>query len=341
MEFPAQNNISESNHFIPSFEPVKDELVQVRELIKRQLTSSSSGKQKQSYVRKLLNTIQNRSGKMIRPALVLLTGKYFDCITDEHITVAACIEMVHNATLLHDDVIDEGTQRRGKPTINSLWGNESAVLLGDFLLSHVFKLCADLEPKVTAVIANAAVRLCEGELRQIEQKNNWQMSDSEYINVITEKSAALFSTSCYLGAILAKAGEETANLFSDFGLNAGIAFQITDDLLDIIGDEKRTGKTTGSDADKHKPTLAVIHLLNSVDKSKKEELIEAFPGSHNSPKTRKTFIELLKNAGSIDYAANQSQRYISKAIHSLDTIPQSQAKSTLIETANFMANRSC
>ena len=212
MEFSAQTDISQSNHFIPPLELVKDELVKVKELINEQLIFSSEDKKRKSDIDNLLVSIRTRSGKMIRPGLVLLTGKCFDRITDEHINVAACIEMVHHATLLHDDVIDEGIQRRGKPTINTLWGNESAVLLGDFLLSHVFKLSSKSNPKVTKVIADAAVRLCEGELRQIMQKDNWQLSEPEYISVITEKSAVLFSSSCYLGAVLAKADEEKANL---------------------------------------------------------------------------------------------------------------------------------
>ena len=276
---------------------------------------------------------------MIRPALVLLTGKYFDSVTEKHINVAACIEMVHHATLLHDDVIDDGLQRRGKPTVNSLWGNESAVLLGDFLLSHVFKLSSELDSTVTKVIAESAVRLCEGELRQIVQKDNWQINEPEYISVITEKSAALFSSSCYLGAVLSNADMEQAKYFSDFGLNAGIAFQITDDLLDIVGDEKRTGKTTGKDADKHKPTLAVIHLLNSVGDSKRDELIKTYLDGDINKEKRQTFINMLKDSGSLEYASKRAQKYVDTAIQSLGSLPQKQTKNSLIEIAKFMANR--
>lgn len=338
MEFSAQYNIAELNLVIPFLELVKEELARVKQLINEQLFFSSDG-EKNPNVNKLLESLRNRSGKMIRPGLVLLAGKYYNCITEKHIKVAACIEMVHHATLLHDDVIDDGIQRRGKPTINSLWGNESAVLLGDFLLSHVLKLSLSLEPKVTKVIADAAVRLCEGELSQIVQKDNWQMSEPEYIGVITEKSAALFCSSCYLGAVLAQADEHQTKLFSDFGLNAGIAFQITDDILDIVGDEKRTGKTIGSDADKHKPTLAVIHLLNSVNKSERDKLIETYLDSDNDKDKRQTFIERLKNSGSLEYALKQAQKYVSQAIQALDSLPDSRVKSALIETVRFMADR--
>jgi octaprenyl-diphosphate synthase len=335
MHLPTQSELSKSNNSVPSLEPVKNELERVKELMNGQLISFPGGK-RQNDVNQLIESLNHRSGKMIRPALVLLSGKCFDRITDAHIKVAACVEMIHNATLLHDDVIDEGSQRRGKPTINSLWGNESAVLLGDFLLSQVFKLSAELEPEITKDLADAALRLCEGELKQSVQKGNWELSESEYIDIISEKSAALFSYSCYLGAVLAHADETHKKLLYDFGLNAGIAFQITDDLLDIIGDEKRTGKTTGCDADKHKPTLAIIHLLRTVDGTKRNELIESFV------KGDKSFIERLEEHGSLAYAATQAKEYTSKAIRSLSDsngLTNSDAKNALIETARFMADR--
>ena len=135
------------------------------------------------------------------------------------------------------------------------------------------------------------------------------------------------------------ADDRQVKLFFDFGLNAGIAFQITDDLLDIIGDEKRIGKTIGSDADKHKPTLAVIHLLNSVDKSGRGKLIESYLDGDNFKDKRETLIEMLKKTGSLEYASKQAQKYVSNAIRALNSLPQSQMKKTLIETAKFMTNR--
>ncbi|HUT47210.1 MAG TPA: polyprenyl synthetase family protein, partial [Sedimentisphaerales bacterium] len=239
MQSPIHTDIpvSAPHSKVPAFRLICDQLNKVRDLINEQLTAPVNA----GDINVLLEHISSRSGKMIRPGLVLLAGRCCGKITDNHIRVAAIVEIIHNATLLHDDVIDEGKQRRGLPTINSLWGNESAVLLGDFLLSRVFKMCADLESKVANVIATAAVRLCEGELRQVVQKHNWQLSETEYIDVITEKSAVLFSSSCMLGGLLAGASESQAQSLADFGLNAGIAFQITDDLLDIVGDESKTG----------------------------------------------------------------------------------------------------
>ena len=320
---------------VPAFRPIADELNKVRNLINQQLTSHV----KVGDINGLLEQISSRSGKMIRPGLVLLAGRCYGKITDKHISVAAIIEMMHNATLLHDDVIDEGKKRRGLPTINSLWGNESAVLLGDLILSHVFKMCAQLESRVADVIATAAVRLCEGELRQVVQKHYWQLNESEYIDVITEKSAVLFSSSCFLGGLLAGASDSQAKSLGDFGLNAGIAFQITDDLLDIVGDESKTGKTLGSDVDKHKLTLALIHLLKTVDGKEKNHIINSFLDRKDSQYDKHALVEILNRHGSLEYARSRAREFVTTAKQALADLKQSDFKEALIETAEFMVGR--
>jgi octaprenyl-diphosphate synthase len=320
---------------VPAFRLIGDQLSRVRKIINEQLTVTS----KNGDIKELLEHISSRSGKMIRPGLVLLAGRCCGKTTDEHINVAAIIEMIHNATLLHDDVIDEGKQRRGLPTINSLWGNESAVLLGDFLLSRVLKMCAELNPKAAKVIAAAAVRLCEGELRQVVQKHCWQLSEMEYLDVITEKSAVLFSSSCLLGGLLAGASESQTQSLADFGLNAGIAFQITDDLLDIVGDESKTGKTLGSDVDKHKLTLALIHLLKAVDEREKNTIINSFLDRKDAQYDKNALVEILGRYGSLEYARSRAREFVATAKQALADLKQSDSKDALIETAEFIAGR--
>jgi len=320
---------------VPALRLIAEELSMVGELIKQQLTTSA----RSGDISELLEHISNRSGKMIRPGLVLLAGRCCGKITDEHISVAAIVEMMHNATLLHDDVIDEGKQRRGLPTINNLWGNESAVLLGDVILSRVFKMCAELESKVAKVIAAAAVRLCEGELRQVIQKHYWQLSEKEYLNVITEKSAVLFSSSCYLGGQLAGAGESQVKSLAEYGLNTGIAFQITDDLLDIVGDESKAGKTLGSDINKHKLTLALIHLLNTADEKKKNTIIASFLDRADAQYDKNALIEMLDRSGSLEYAHSRAKEFTAIAKQALSGLKQSDAKDALIDMANFMVGR--
>jgi len=336
---------------VPAFRLIDDQLSRVKELIDEQLTvtaaapdsaagvNSSAGKQWVEDINQLLEYVSSRSGKMIRPGLVLLAGRCCGKITDEHIRIAAIVEMIHNATLLHDDVIDQGQRRRGLPTINSLWGNESAVLLGDFLLSRVFKICAVLEPQVARVIAAATIRICEGELRQIVQRQNWQLSESEYVDIITEKSAVLFSICCNLGGLLAQGTETQVQSLAGFGLNAGIAFQITDDLLDIVGDESKTGKTLGSDADNNKLTLAVIHLLRAVDEKEKNAIINSYLERRNTRYDKAALAEMLSRYGSLEYARNRAREFVAAAVRALAGLQDSDAKEALIETARFMASR--
>lgn len=334
MEFPTHadvmGNIPRSG--VPAFGLIQDQLDQVKELINEQLTGSAKSEQ----TNRLLKYVNACSGKMIRPGLVLLSGMCCGRITDEHIRIAAIVEMMHNVTLLHDDVIDEGQKRRGLPTVNNLWGNEFAVLLGDFVLSQVFRMCADLEPKITNIIAAIAARTCEGEMRQIIERQNWQLSESEYIDIISEKSAVFFSNCCRLGAVLAQATDTHVESLACFGLNAGIAFQITDDLLDISGDECRTGKTSGSDVDKSKLTLAVIHLLREVGETEKP----AITNELNEAGDRKDVLaEMLRSYGSLEYAQNRAQEFVAKAVGVLAGFRNSDAKEALIKTAKFVANR--
>ena len=342
------------------FRLIEGQLVQVRNLIDQQLcvsASPASAKTPQkmqivSYLRR-----QIRMGKMLRPGLVLLSYQLVrdgrctagreadtDCTTnnaDLLVRVAAIIEMIHNATLLHDDVIDQGQKRRSRPTINSLWGNESAVLLGDLLLSRVFSLCTELEPRLATVIADATARTCEGELRQMTGSKDWNRtaesaSEDEYINIITEKSAALFSSACLLGSLLAQADKTQGQSLADFGLNVGIAFQIADDLIDIVGDESKTGKTLGSDVDRTKLTLAVIHLLKMVDEREKGAVIEKLstPGQN-----KKALTEMLSSSGSLEYAFRRAEEFAAKGVHALADFEKNEARDALIETADFMAGK--
>jgi octaprenyl-diphosphate synthase len=316
-----------------AFKLIEDSLDKARELIDKQLSAPANTDE----ISRLVEYMNARSGKMLRPGLVLLAGRAVGRITYKHIRVAAIVEMIHNATLLHDDVIDDGQRRRGIPTINKLWGNETAVILGDFLLSRVFKMCSDLEPKVINMIASAAARTCEGELRQVIKRHNWQLSESQYLGIITEKSAAFFSSCCSIGAILAQGNRTQVKSLERFGTNAGIAFQIVDDLLDLTGDESKTGKTAGSDVNKNKLTLAVIHLFRMADDEDRQKVHEALEQTAGTGKN--ILLKMLRHYGSLEYAHSQAQEFLDKALSALTGLKQSRAKDALIETAKFMANR--
>jgi octaprenyl-diphosphate synthase len=362
---------------VPPFRLIDEELRQVKRLIDEQLAEG------REPVSRLLRSANIHGGKMIRPGLVLLSyravrdgscakglaakiventeksQKLMKSATSgglavsenqrdtqyEAICVAAIVELIHNATLLHDDVIDGGQKRRGKPTVNSLCGNESAVLLGDFLLGKAFKISSDLDPEIADVIAGTAVRVCEGELRQVAERQNWQLSEPEYIDIITEKSASLFSCCCLVGGLLAGADEAQARSLADFGLNTGIAFQITDDLLDIIGDESKTGKTPGSDIDNNKLTLAVIHLLKAVGKRERSEVINSYLLNREAFLERDAGCEKeslagkLGRFGSLEYAHRRAQEFVTKALDALTDLKEGEAKDALVETAKFIGRR--
>jgi len=317
---------------IPSFRLIDLPLRQVTRLIYESLRARGT----QAELASFFDHLRAGSGKMLRPGMVLLAGKCFGTLTPQHIQVAAMVEMIHHATLLHDDVLDEGCQRRGIPTANFLWGNESAVLLGDFLLSQVFRMAAELDSPVARILAQTAARVCEGELRQTVHKRNWQLTEAQYLEIITEKSASFFGGCCRLGAMLAQADEAQIESVAQFGLQAGIAFQITDDLLDIAGDESHAGKTLQSDFAKDKPTLAVIHLLQTLEAKRRAEvhaLLDAPDG------TGRELAVLLERAGSLRYTREQAAAYVARAVQTLEDVPSSPAKEALIETARFMADR--
>jgi octaprenyl-diphosphate synthase len=318
---------------IPPFQIVADELRQVSDLIRRTLSAPRDLGELSS----LLDHFTAGSGKMLRPGLVLLSGACFGPPTRRHIQVAAVMEMIHGATLLHDDVLDNGQTRRGVATVNRLWGNEPAVLLGDFVLSQVFRIVADFDSAIARIIADTAFHVCQGELRQVVQKQNWELTEAEYIQIIADKSAAFFGSCCRLGASLASASHEHTEALARFGLCAGIAFQMTDDLLDITGEESRTGKTVQSDLAARKPTLPLIHLLQSVDAGTRNEIHAAL----NSPASLDGQLDvLLQRHGSLDYVRRRAARYTQEAIEALDSLPGEEARDALRRTAEFVVSRS-
>ncbi len=314
------------------FKPIENELGQVKELMLSCIVSDAS----EEIVKMMDSVCGAMHGKMLRSGLVLLSGLCCGGISQSHIRIAAITEMIHNATLFHDDVMDDGRERRGMPTINRLFGNESAVLLGDFLLTRVLRMCVDLEPRIIRIISDSAGEICKGEINQITQRRNFELSEEEYIDIITRKSAIFFSNCCYSGALLSQANESTAKALAEFGLNVGIAFQIVDDLLDIIGDKGKTGKTPGRDFDKNKLTLAVIHLLRTVSRKEKETITRILS---SDGKGRDRLAGKLKSCGSVEYSYNCAKEYAEAATASLINLHDSNAKEALIETANFVVKR--
>lgn len=309
---------------------IEADLRDVKLLIDEQLSSSSPA------AGTVLEYIRSHRGKMLRPALVLLCGKCCGQVTPLHRQIAAIVEMIHIATLLHDDVIDESQQRRGRRTVNSLYGNEAAVISGDFLFGRVFRLCAELPPHVGKILADTCIRVCQGELEQNFHRGNRDISEAEYIGIITEKSASFLSSCCHLGAVAADAATKQSKAFAEFGLNIGIAFQIIDDVLDIAGDEQAMGKSTGSDLTMDTFTLPIIHLLAAAAAKDRPAILELLNGSAPN---KEAAIVFLRQYGSLDYAVGRAAEFRRLAVDALAEVKENSAKTALIETADFCIHR--
>lgn len=289
-------------------------------------------------VQALLKYVGRFRGKMLRPTLLLLTGKAVGGLTPQHVVLATVVEMVHMATLVHDDVLDEAELRRKGATINHLKGNEAAVMLGDLLISHAFYLCSSLDSQsASRQIGRTTNEICEGELLQIDRRNHLGLSEEEYLQIISKKTAALVATSCRLGAEYAGASRDVAAAMDRFGRNLGVAFQIQDDVLDLVGDVREVGKTLGIDVDKGKLTLPLIHFLRTAPPEHRE-LLRSLMCSKDADKVEK-IRNLILPSGSMEYARRRAESLVSEARDCLKVLPPSPAREALDACADFVVHR--
>jgi len=310
--------------------PVAADLLQVERIICSALASSHAP------VNDLCAHLQKLRGKMLRPALLLLAGRACGDLQDDHLTAAAVVEIIHTASLVHDDVLDQADMRRGLSTVNSMCGNEAAVMLGDFLFSRAFILCSGLHNTAALkVIAEAASAVCEGELLQIRNKRNWNLSQQQYLSIISLKTASLIAACCRLGALLAGAPAEAAESLATFGHKLGMAFQITDDLLDLLGEESQTGKRLGKDLEQGKLTLPLIHHISNARSTRLLRIIENYNSATHLPELTR----LLDETGSIDHACRLARDFSQQAIKAIEHLPETEAKQRLRDIAAFVAER--
>jgi octaprenyl-diphosphate synthase len=292
-------------------------------------------------VNTLVRHVSRFHGKMLRPCLVLLCGKACspsDELTDAHVTLATVVEMVHMATLVHDDVLDDAELRRNGATLNHLRGNEAAVLLGDYLISHSYHLCSSLESQFASrLIAHTTNQVCEGELLQIDNRNNLDLDEKTYFQIITHKTAVLCAACCTLGATYAGARPELVSQLENYGSCLGTAFQIQDDILDILGDPHTVGKTLGSDIHKGKLTLPMIHFLHNAPLEHRT-LLRSLMVSRDVDKVEQ-IRNLILPSSSIPYARDYARRLIGQAQEALGDLPDSEAKRVLETMAEFVISR--
>jgi octaprenyl-diphosphate synthase len=313
-------------------ECIRRELAAVEQLFHDELQTDLA------CVNALVKHVSRFRGKMLRPTLVLLSAKASGELTDAHITLATVVEMVHMATLVHDDVLDEAELRRKGATINHLRGNEAAVLLGDYLISHSFHLCSSLDSQFASrLIGRTTNQVCEGELLQIHNRNNYALDEETYLQIITRKTASLCATCCLLGAKYAQAGEVRISQLELYGLSLGIAFQIQDDILDLVGDASTVGKTLGIDVEKGKLTLPVIHFLRTAPKEHCDLLRAMMQG--NEPDKVEKIRNLILPSDSLAYSHRKAREYVDRARGALHGLPDSDARRLLDAMAEFVITR--
>lgn len=316
----------------PLFKPVDDDMRAVDALIRQRLNSDVV----------LINTLGEyiiaSGGKRIRPALVLLAASAAGYDGAQHHLLAAIIEFIHTATLLHDDVVDESTLRRGKQTANTVWGNDASVLTGDFLYSRAFQMMVELESfDVMRVLADATNRIAEGEMMQLMHSHNPDLSEHDYLEVVDRKTASLFAAGCRLSAVLAGRPSECQDAMAAYGRHLGIAFQVIDDALDYGQGDGDYGKNIGDDLAEGKATLPLIRALTRLSDRDAGPLRTAIRDGDLGGLDQ--IIKAIESTDAMTYTCRRAKEESQKAIAALDVFEESPAKSALIELAEFSVQR--
>jgi octaprenyl-diphosphate synthase len=314
------------------FAPIADDLAETERILAAALASS------RPHVRSLVEHVGRYRGKRLRPVLLLLAARACGQVVPAHHTLAAVVEMIHTATLVHDDVLDSASLRRHVPTVNAAWGNQASVLLGDFLFTNAFYLSATVgDIRAPRIIGAATNRVCEGELQQVCERGNLAISEGDYFEIIDAKTAELTACCCRLGALFSGAADPVVERLARYGRYLGIAFQIADDLLDLLGEERATGKSMGTDLEQQKLTLPLIQLLSTVppDQSARLRRLLCAPGNHK----REALLPHLSQHGAIAYAQSRAEQLASQAEAELACLPPSDARAILKTLTDRVVHR--
>ncbi len=292
------------------------------------------------FIQQMVDYLSGSTGKRIRPALGILSAKYCGQVTDETIALGAALEMIHVATLIHDDIIDNSEIRRKQKTLNFKWGNEISVLMGDYVFASSFYLMAKKLPKnVLSTLADTTNIICRGEISETFHRFNVGLTEAQYFDVVKEKTASLFAASCQTGAMLAEGDDGDIENLYRFGMGIGMAFQVIDDTLDFVGKESTIGKPVMSDLREGKLTLPVIHCFNCVSADEKERLTEIILNKVKNDSDIQFLNSLIEKYKAIDFSVKRARLFVEDAKSALDELDEKPSKSELIYIANFLINR--
>ena len=279
-------------------------------------------------------------GKKIRPILTLLVSKMLNYKGNADVTLAVCIEFIHNATLLHDDVIDTGKIRRGKLSANQIWGNKVSVLVGDYLLSRAFKLMVKNKSlKLLEILSQTSLILARGQIQDVGNNQNVNLTEKKYLSIIDAKTAELFRISCFLPTIITDQDKRTQKIFNDFGFNFGMAFQLSDDVLDYFGDSSKMGKSVGKDFFEGKVTYPVIHCFKKSDKKSKKIIAKLFFKRKRSKKDLAVLLNLMKKTNTYKSSIEFVRKYAEKAKTNINKFEGNKYKVYLDELVDHLIIR--
>ena len=289
-------------------------------------------------IRQVAEYIIASGGKRLRPAMLLLSAGAAGYGGRHHHELAAVIEFIHTATLLHDDVVDESGLRRGRKTANAAFGNAASVLVGDFLYSRAFQMMLTVDDmRVMAVLADATNTIAEGEVLQLLNVHNADTDEARYIEGVRRKTAKLFEAATRLGAILGKAPAGTEEGLAQYGMHVGTAFQLVDDVLDYSGDLHETGKNLGDDLNEGKPTLPLIYAMRKGSAAQAQTVRHAI--EQGGRDDFQAVLEAITNTGALDYAREQATRESAAACAAIEGLPNSKYRDSLLQLADFAVNR--
>ena len=312
--------------------PIQDDLLRVEAEIRRMSASPLP------EMKALLDHVGRFSGKRLRPALTLVAGRMFGPLRPEHATVGAIVELIHTATLVHDDILDESALRRNIETVNRRVGNETAVLLGDYLFATCFKEAAALEDRFASrYLAEIVAIVCRGEILQVNRRNDLDLPEETYFRIIEDKTAALYAASLRCGAEIARAPAEAGKALAEYGLRIGTAFQIIDDILDLTGEEATVGKSLGTDLEKAKMTLPLLRLRERATARDRERLRRALLSGDRAE--RDSLLPLLREYGAIASARATAEALVEEARRDLRRLPEGPERSLLFAAADYVLAR--
>ncbi|PXX89365.1 octaprenyl diphosphate synthase [Marinobacter vulgaris] len=306
----------------PIYDTVADDFSRVNDLIIKRLSSDVP------LVEKIAQYIIESGGKRLRPLLVLLSSRALGYNRDDHLKLAAVIEFLHTATLLHDDVVDTSDMRRGRSTANARWGNAPSVLVGDFLYARAFEMMVELQDlRIMDVLSHATAVIAEGEVLQLMNVKNPDLSEDKYMEVIHNKTAMLFEAASHTGALLAGADETREQALRDYGKHLGLAFQLVDDVLDYRGDVEAMGKNVGDDLAEGKTTLPLIHAMAKGSDDEKQLIRQAIRkgGLDELP----AILKIVASSGALEYTMAKAREQAALAAACLNTLPESDHKEAL------------